>query len=220
MSAYFITSTGTGVGKTFTTCALLHAARMQGKSARGLKPMISGWDENDPESDVRQIVEAGGNPLSHDAISLHRFTAPLSPHRAAVLENKRVDVTALEEWCRRQMQGDTLSLIEGAGGVMTPITERYTMLDLMAALQLPVILVVGSYLGTISHTLTALEVLHARGLTVKALVLCESADSTVSLTETRAGLSTFISDIPLQVVQARVSSWREAKEIHAFAEAL
>lgn len=256
MTAYFITAVGTGVGKTFTTCALLHAALQKGRLARGLKPIISGYDAADAMSDTMQILEAsaiippptggrlgGGRSLamtaqrtpppqpsphgggstsalpylmeSIDSISPWRFAAPLSPHRAAALAQQTLDVDALLAWSRARITGEGLTLIEGVGGVMVPLTNHYTSLDWMAALGLPVILVTGSYLGSISHTLTALHALRARGLTVQALVISETEDSSVTLDEAIAGLAPFIADIPLRIVQPRVSSWREATAIHA-----
>lgn len=254
MSAYFVTAVGTGVGKTFTTCALLHTAKNNGRIARGFKPIISGYDAADATSDTMQILEAsavvppptggrlgGGRsmamtaqltpqPSSYgggsapalsnlmeyiDSISPWRFAAPLSPHRAAALEQQTLDVNALIEWSRARATGEGLTLIEGVGGVMVPLTNTQTSLDWMAALGLPVILVTGSYLGSISHTLTALHALRARGLHVAALVMSENDGSTVTLDEAMAGLAPFITDISLRIVQPRVSSWREATAIHA-----
>ena len=88
-----------------------------------------------------------------------------------------------------QLPANTGTLfIEGVGGVMAPLDARHTVLDLMAALKLPVILVTGSYLGTLSHTLTALEVLRARDIQVATLVINESAASAVSLADTAASI--------------------------------
>jgi dethiobiotin synthetase len=152
---------------------------------------------------------------SIDSISPWRFSAPLSPHRAAALEQKTLDVDALVKWSRARITGDGLTLIEGAGGVMVPLTNSYTSLDWMAELGLPIILVTGSYLGSISHTLTALDALRSRNLALHALVMSETEGSTVTLDEAIAGLTPFIADIPLRIVQPRVSSWREATAIHA-----
>lgn len=256
MSAYFVTAVGTGVGKTFTTCALLHAARMRGGQAQGYKPIISGYDAADATSDTMQILEAsavvpppigarlggghsmamteqltpppqpspdggGGIPSASllperiDNISPWRFAAPLSPHRAAALEGQTLDVNAVIEWSRARTKGEGLTLIEGVGGAMVPLTNTQTSMDWMAALGLPVILVTGSYLGSISHTLTALHALRTRGQHVAALVMSETEGSTVTLDEAITGLAPFIADIPLRIVQPRVSSWREATAIHA-----
>jgi dethiobiotin synthetase len=219
MSAYFVTSTGTGVGKTFVTCALLATARDRGWAARGFKPIISGWTEN-ADSDTAQIITAGSSKQCPSEISPWRFVASLSPHRAAKTENLTIDVVALEDWCRAQTIGDGLTLIEGAGGVMTPITDSYTMLDLMVALKLPVILVAGSYLGSITHTLTALEVLRTRMVRVHTLVITETAGSEVTLRETRAGLQPFLIDIAWCIEQPLVASWADAQALQALVEKL
>lgn len=214
MTAYFITSTGTGLGKTFATCALVHATR-----GRGFKPVISGWVDG-AATDTTQIIEAGGGVQKIEDVSPWRFAAPLSPHRAAVLENKAIDVERLIEWTRIQAQTPHHTFIETVGGIMVPLTDSATTLDWMTAVGLPMILVVGSYLGTISHTLTVLEVLRARGIVVKALILNESEGSSVALAEAEAGLAPFVRDIPLRISQPRVSSWREARAMQSLAERL
>lgn len=214
MSGYFITATGTGSGKTFTTCALLHAARMQGRKAYAFKPVISGWEEGDPTTDTAHIIQASGQDWTVDALSPWRYAAPLSPHRAAVLEGKTLPFDALVDWSRKQLRND-LTLIEGVGGVMVPLDGSHTVLDWMRALNLPVILVTGSYLGSISHTLTALEVLKQAGLNTHALVVNESPDSSVDLTEAQAGLEPLVQTIPLRIFQPLVSSPHNAQAIHA-----
>ncbi len=218
MTSYFIASTGTGVGKTFATCALMHAAAQRGASLRGLKPIISGWDAGDATSDTAQIAAAGGHRDGVEAISPWRFVAPLSPHRAAALENITLDVAALTDWTKNQLQTHPRTLVEGVGGVMVPLTNIETTLDWMSALGLPVILVVGSYLGTISHTLTAMAALRACNLSVRAVILNESAESSVPLLEAQAGLEAFIE--PVMIVQPRVDSWKEARAIHVLEEQL
>ncbi len=102
---------------------------------------------------------------------------------------------------------------------MVPLDTRHTTRDWMAALNLPVILVAGSYLGTISHTLTAIAALRAAGLAIHALILNESQYSPVPLAELAASIHTHAA-LPLIVAQPRVSSWREAQAIHAFAREL
>ncbi|MFZ4540381.1 MAG: dethiobiotin synthase [Rickettsiales bacterium] len=214
MTAYFITATGTGVGKTFATCAMIHAARAKAKKVVGVKPVISGWQEND-DPDTAQLINANGGQGCVEEISPWRFAAPLSPHRAAALESRHIDTNKLVEWTKREASTARLTLIEGVGGVMVPLSNDFTTLDWMEALKLPVILVTGSYLGSISHTLTALAALRARNLQVAALILNESECSSVTLEEAHAGLYHYILDIPLRIIQPRVSSWKEASAIHA-----
>jgi dethiobiotin synthetase len=88
-------------------------------------------------------------------------------------------------------------LIEGIGGVMVPLDERHTVLDWMAALNIPVLLVTGNYLGTLSHTLTALDALRRRGLGLKALVVNATPDATVPLSDTIATLHRFAGSVPI-----------------------
>ena len=221
MTAYFVTATGTGVGKTFVTSALIHAWRGHGKMARGYKPVISGWRDDDiASSDTAQIIAAGGHTQSMEEVSPWRFAAPLSPHRAAALEGKSIDRMTLIEWSREKIQQAGITLIEGVGGVMVPLDDRHTVIDWMDGVNVPIILVVGSYLGAISHTLTAVESLRVRGLTIAALVMSETTDSAVPLDEAVAGLADFIADIPLRIVQPRVSSWKEAHAIMNLAKEL
>ena len=212
MSAYFITATGTGTGKTFTTCALLHAAHTLGMRAQAYKPVISGWDEG-AGTDTAQIIAASGGRETVDEVSPWRFRAPLSPHRAAALEGKSLALADVLRWSDAQMNQPGLTLIEGVGGVMVPLSDHETVLDWMRALGLPVILVTGSYLGTISHTLTALAALKQADLRIAALVMNESAESPISLDEAWAGLAPFVTDIPLQITQPLVSSWRDAHDM-------
>ncbi len=212
MSAYFITAVGTGIGKTFTTCALLHAAKKQNIQAAGYKPIISGWVES-PETDTALIAAENGIQQSIQSISPWRFEAPLSPHMAAAKEGRTISVEELIVWTRKQAEKQELLLFETVGGVMVPIDNSYTTLDWMQVVNLPAILVTGSYLGSISHTLTALAVMKVVGIEVKALVVNESANG-VPFDEAIEGLKPFIQNIPLQIFQPRVSSYHEASEIH------
>lgn len=212
MGGYFITAIGTGVGKTFTTCALLEEARRVGLEASAYKPVISGWQEQD-NPDTSLIIAAGGNRQLLEDVSPWRFTAPLSPHRAAALEGRHIPFEDLCAWTSARIQSPELVLVEGVGGVMVPLTDTHTSIEWMQAVGVPVILVTGSYLGSISHTLTAISVLEAAGIQIDALVMNESCDSSVAFAEAQEGLSPFIRNIPLRIFQPRVSSPKAASEI-------
>jgi dethiobiotin synthetase len=198
------------VGKTFTTCALLHAAKGQ---AAGYKPIISGYDGSGT-TDTAEITRAGGKGKAEE-ISPWRFAAPLSPHMAAPREGRKLALDAVVKWTREKAGQPGLALIETVGGIMVPLNDKYTTLDWLKAAKLPLILVTGSYLGSISHTLTALEVIRQSGLELAALVVNESDGSSVKFDEARAGLSPFIGNIKLRIFQPRVSSWQQASAIHA-----
>jgi dethiobiotin synthetase len=127
-----------------------------------------------------------------ERISPWRFRAPLSPDLAARREERRIDVDKVIAFCRSAVeQRQDILLLEGVGGIMVPLDGERTILDVMMALRLPLILVTGSYLGTISHTLTALDSLFHRDLDVLAVIVSETLGSTVPLEETVAVISRF-----------------------------
>jgi dethiobiotin synthetase len=190
----FVTSTGTGIGKTFTTCALIRQARARGLGVAATKPLISGFDKTKIlESDTGAILEALGEPATPEAVarvSPWRFAAPLAPNMAAAAEGLSVDCDALFAHSRAFLaQPADVALIEGVGGVMVPLDDSKTVLDWIAACGCPVILVVGDYLGTISHTLTAIEVLRARGVALAAVIVSEGEGREVPFAATCADLS-------------------------------
>lgn len=183
MRQLFVTGAHTDVGKTYVACAMLRAARAKGLSVAALKPAVSGIDEADwAQSDPGRLLAAMGRPLTLaelDAIAPLRFTAPLSPPMAARREGVDLRISTLTDFCRAGLAASDadLMLVEGAGGVMSPMAEDGTGLDLMASLGLPSVVVGGSYLGAISHTLTAIETLRARGLPMAAVVISQSGEA-------------------------------------------
>ncbi len=197
MGTYFITGTGTDIGKTFVTCALVRQLQAQGKPVHALKPVISGYNENNPEdSDTYLLTKALGLawlPTTADALSPYRYRAAQSPHLAAAWEARPIPTEALLAFCQQAIAAraqDTL-LIEGAGGVMTPINNTLLTHQWIARLQIPAILVVGSYLGSISHSLTAISALSSQDIPIAAVVICCSPDSPVALGDTMAAVERF-----------------------------
>jgi dethiobiotin synthetase len=155
--------------------------------------VVSGFDPATAQaSDPGVLLAALGRPITDiDAMSPWRFAAPLSPDMAAAREGRALDFEAIVEFSRRAAKSADRVLIEGVGGIMVPLDERHTVLDWMSALRLPVLLVAGSYLGTISHTLTALRVLAQRNLTVAAVAVSESVTPGAPLDETVAAIARF-----------------------------
>ncbi|MFY9788279.1 MAG: dethiobiotin synthase [Pseudolabrys sp.] len=196
MAAYFVTSTGTDIGKTFVTAALIRYMRESNQPVAALKPIVSGYDSSVAEtSDPAVLLAALGRRMSADEIERiapWRFRAPLAPDLAAAREGRRVDFVELVEFSRAAINGAKGPLfIEGVGGIMVPLDGRRTVLDWMTALDIPLLLIVGGYLGTISHTLTALDVLAQRKLTIAAIVVSESDRDAVALDDTVASIERF-----------------------------
>lgn len=216
MAAIFVAGAHTDVGKTYVGCAILRAARAAGRTVDAFKPVVSGIDLADwGDSDPGRLLSALGRRLDQgalDDIAPLRFAAPLSPPMAAALEGRSLALADLVTPCARRVAESAadLLLVEGAGGVMSPMAEDGLCLDLMAALQLPVVLVGGSYLGSISHTLTALEVTRSRGIAVSAVVLSESGGADLpDFEQTVAAVARFGGVETLAVRRGQDDGWAQ-----------
>jgi dethiobiotin synthetase len=195
----FVTGSGTGVGKTFVSSRLL-AALPPSLRLRCLKPVVSGYAAaTAADSDPGRLLAAQAIPIAADAIaaiSPWRFRAALSADMAAAREQRSIPFAELVAFCRAGPEIG-LTLIEGVGGVMAPIDARHTVLDWIAALRSRVVLVVGSYLGSLSHALTAVAAIQSRGLQPLAVVVSQSADEPVPMAETAATLRRFVAPVPV-----------------------
>lgn len=197
MSGYFVTATGTSMGKTYLTCGVIGALRQRGLPVDAIKPVVSGFErERARESDSGLILTALGLSIDEarlDRVSPWRFRAALSPDMAAAREGRSVPLSTVATFCARTLEAaEGVCLIEGAGGIMSPLGRDFTNLDLIAGLDARVVLVAGTYLGTISHTLTACEALAARGREPWAIVLSASEDAPVTANETAASMGRFV----------------------------
>jgi dethiobiotin synthetase len=205
MAGLFIAGTGTDVGKTYVAATLIQALVAGGRAVEALKPVVSGFDPAEPQaSDPAVLLAALGRAATAEAlaeISPWRFREPLSPPIAARREGKVIDAAEVADLCRQRVRQahDRLMVVESAGGIMSPLSDKSTMLDLAVALALPVLLVAGSYLGTVSHTLTALAAMAARKITPIAVVVSES-EGAPPLNETADALRAFITDVPVLVM--------------------
>jgi dethiobiotin synthetase len=196
VSAIFITATGTDVGKTYVAASLIRLMRQLGHTVDAIKPIVSGFDPAEAaSSDPGVLLAALGVPVTPEEIeriSPWRFRDPVSPDLAASREGRRIDVDQVTAFCQSAVaQTRDVLLIEGVGGIMVPLDGEHTILDVMMALRLPLILVAGSYLGTISHTLTALDALYRRDMNVLAIIVSETPGSMVPLDDVVAAISRF-----------------------------
>jgi dethiobiotin synthetase len=220
MPTLFIAGTGTDVGKTYVSAALIRALREANVAVDALKPVVSGFAPDAPAgSDPAVLLEALGRPWSAaalEAMSPWRYRAPLSPPLAAAREGARLDGAAVIAFCRERSAAvppGVWLLVESAGGVMSPLDERLTMLDLAAALRAPVLLVAGSYLGTISHTLTAAAVIAGAKLPLAGIVLSESPGAPPPIEETLAALASRVAPAPVLALGRGEGLTREALEM-------
>ena len=200
MSAIFITATGTEVGKTYVAASLIRNLRQIGKDVIAIKPVVSGFDPAQAAaSDPGILLDALGLPVTMDNIGLispWRYRAPLSPDLAASMEGQRIDVDQVIAFCQSAIADNPgVVLIEGIGGIMVPLDGERTILDVMMALRVPLIVVTGSYLGSISHTLTALDSLFVREMNVLSVIVSETPGSPVPLDEVVATIGRFAAPV-------------------------
>lgn len=200
----FITGAGTEIGKTLIACALAHQIKAKKRPVKVLKPIISGFDpELMEESDTGLLLRAAGIRVTKAAVeaaSPWRFAPAIAPNMAAARAGTLIDMDAVVDQCRAAIDGEAFALIEGVGGVMAPVTYEVTVLDWMAALGLPAVLVSGSYLGAISHALTAAAALIERAVPLRGIVVSESLDRPVPVEETATTIAGFLPHLPVLFV--------------------
>jgi dethiobiotin synthetase len=162
----FVTGTDTGIGKTIVSAALLQRYRAVAP-LRYWKPIQTGIEQDDDTAEVMRLATCREDEIFRSGV---RLPLPVSPHLAAARSGTTIDLeslmTAIENEPRTRRW-----IVEGAGGVLVPINQRETMADLMTRLQLPVVVVARTKLGTINHTLLTLEALRRRMLRVAGVVM-------------------------------------------------
>lgn len=167
MNRYLIAGSDTAVGKTWVTCRLIEALRNAGARPAGFKPIACG-DRTDAVALLRAAEE---KELTLDAINPWFFNTPASPYTAAVIEERRPDMGAIDSALDRLCAVRDPVLIEVAGGLMTPLSEIDTMRDLAARWSCPVLLVVPNRLGALAQALANAECVRAADLVLAAVVL-------------------------------------------------
>lgn len=177
---YFIAGTDTGVGKTYVTVSMIKYFKSKGYIIKALKPIETGCIKKNnklyPE-DAGKFAELTGQPL--DEVCIYRFKIPVAPYVASQLEGIKIDIDKIknhvvkvyDQLIKEHGEDKTILLIEGAGGLIVPVTKNFMMIDFPSILETPVILVARLGLGTINHTLLSLEALERRNIPVKGVIL-------------------------------------------------
>jgi dethiobiotin synthetase len=168
--SYFVTGTDTGVGKTLISCALLHGFAAQGKRVVGMKPVAAGCNDDDMHEDVRRLRAASNVLASKGQINPYCFSQAVAPHLAAQFAGVSINLKRIAaSYSELSGQADVV-IVEGAGGFLVPLNVRQDSADMVAELELPIILVVGMRLGCLNHALLTVEAIAARGLALAGWV--------------------------------------------------
>ncbi|MFT0516481.1 dethiobiotin synthase [Pseudomonas faucium] len=191
--AYFIAGTDTDVGKTTIAAGLLHAARLQGLSTLGAKPVASGCTATAKglrNADAQALIDESTLKLAYESVNPFAFEPAIAPHVAAREAGVALEVPALLKAMRHVLdQGADFTLVEGAGGWRVPLSDHANLSDLAVALKLPVILVVGVRLGCINHALLSAEAIARDGLQLAGWVANIIEPRTSRLEENLASLA-------------------------------
>ena len=169
MKGMLVVGTDTGVGKTYVTCQLLRGLRQHGVDAVGMKPVASGMVEKAGvwvNEDVEAIAQACDYRLDQKIINPYCYRPFIAPHLAAREVGEEIDLGRIEACYRQLGQQAELVVVEGAGGLMTPLTASETFIDLARRLSIPVLLVTAIRLGCINHSLLTAEALVANQLSL------------------------------------------------------
>ena len=164
--SFFVTSTGTEIGKTYISVKIIENFLKRNITIYPFKPILSGFNKKylGRSDSGKLLIAINKKPSLSNIIKITPwlYSKALAPTVAAKYENKKILFKDLKKWCaeKKLVSSSDFVLFEGAGGLMVPIQGKKTFLDLFRDLNIPVILVVGSYLGTISHTLSAIENLY------------------------------------------------------------
>lgn len=169
---YFVSGIDTEIGKTYATGYLAKLWTEQGRRVITQKLVQTGnVDISEDIEKHREIMSSGWFQEDHEKLTMPEiFTYPASPHLATRLDGRDLDFAKIEAATKELAQRFEVVLLEGAGGLMVPLTTELLTIDYIVQHQFPVILVTSGRLGSINHTLLSLEALKQRGLSLHALV--------------------------------------------------
>ncbi|MFI4991262.1 MAG: dethiobiotin synthase [Solirubrobacterales bacterium] len=178
MRGLFVTGTDTGVGKTALSAALLAAMAAEGEPVRAHKPAVTGLAEPPTDgagwpADHELLAAAAG--MAAEQVAPLRYGPATSPLLAAEIEGEPLEretlLAAGAELVRAAKHEGTTVIVEGVGGLLSPLAENFTVCDLAVSLRLPLLIAARPGLGTINHTLLTLQTARAYGLDVRAAVI-------------------------------------------------
>jgi len=173
MNGIFITGTDTGVGKTYIATGIARTFRSNGIDVGVMKPAETGCRVRQGDlrpKDAISLIEAAGVSDSLDLVNPYRYRKPLAPLAAAAMEGQKIFINRIKSAYQELSRKHEFMIVEGAGGIMVPLTLRYSYLDLASDLGLPVLVVARPNLGTINHTLLTIMAIQQRNISLAGIV--------------------------------------------------
>ncbi|HEY4219560.1 MAG TPA: dethiobiotin synthase [Gemmatimonadaceae bacterium] len=172
-----VTGTDTGIGKTVVACALASALTRRGMRVAAMKPVETGCEFSDPARDGARLARAAAETRDLSVVAPLVFPEPVAPVLAAELAGSAIDVAALDGAVEKASRGYDALIVEGAGGLLVPVTNDAAYDKLFARWSLDVVIVAANRLGVINHTRLTIAAARAAGLRVRAVVLNQVADA-------------------------------------------
>ena len=219
----FVTGTDTGIGKTHVSCALLHALRHRGYRAAGMKPVASGC-RSTPEGlrndDAERLIAASESGLDYATCNPFALPDAIAPHLAARAAGVEITLDPILDAHARLARSADRIVVEGVGGWAVPLSETLMQADLVRALRLPVILIVGLRLGCINHALLSVAAIRSAGCALRGWIANRIDDAMPFADENIATLESNI-DVPLLgVVEHGIEPERAASALARAIDAL
>jgi dethiobiotin synthetase len=196
---FFVTGTGTEVGKTVVAAVLARGLRRQGSTVAVFKPAVTGLDEPG-ETDHALLRRAAGSTQSDDEIAPYRYGPPASPHLAAAEAGDEIDPERLRAGARAAAGAADVLVCEGVGGLLVPLSSSYLVRDLAEDLGLPLVIAASPGLGTINHTLLTLESARAAGLSVAAVTLTPWPEEPAAVERSNQLTIESLGDVPVRTL--------------------
>jgi dethiobiotin synthetase len=172
LRGFFVTGTGTEVGKTVVAAVIAHTLAVEGQRVGVFKPAVTGLDDYAADGPDHVVLREGAGSSQSDAeIAPYRYGPAMSPHLAASLAGEEISRERLLSGARAAGANADALVCEGVGGLLVPLNADYLVRDLAADLGLPLVIAASPGLGTINHTLLTIEAARSAGLDIAAVVL-------------------------------------------------
>lgn len=186
----FVAGTDTEVGKTYIAASLIRRIRQQGFTVAGYKPVASGCQRDADGKlislDAVALWQAAGQADDLETVCPQRFELPIAPPAAAERERRSIDIGLMIDGARRWVDHRQIVVVEGAGGLMSPLAERYYNADLARDMAASIVIVAANRLGVINHTLQTIITARSYGLSIVAVVLNQATPTRDPSTPTNA----------------------------------
>ena len=201
---YLIIGTDTGVGKTFVTAGLVRFGRLIGIDCIGMKPVCTGDNR-----DVREISAACDHAEPEHLLNPIWYRTPVAPYTAAIIENRALDLVAIQSAFETLSKRYSAVMVEGAGGISVPLLVDYDFRDLAKDLGLEIVVVAANRLGVLNHTRLTVEAIHSAKLICR-LVLLNSAPGAPDISQaTNLSVLEHLVDVPVLAVERDQKEFNE-----------